>query len=114
MIRSVNFSSLVHIALHPFILVFMVLSTALYISAHHRASKHWESAELLSEKGELSRAVLHYQWAARAYYPWKPVGQQALQRLWDLAQKARRSGQKNGLALFESTKRRNSSKYLVI
>ena len=105
MIKSVNFSSSVNTILHPLILVFIVLSTTLYVSAYHRAGKHWESAEFLLEKGDLSRAVLHYQWAARAYYPGSMVGQQALQCLWDLAQKARRSGQKKAALHYLSLQR---------
>ena len=103
--RFVVFSSSVNIVLAPIILVFIVLSSTLYISAWHRAGKHWESAELLQERGDLQRAAMHYQWAVRAYYPGSQVGQQSLQRLWDLAQRARRYDQKRAAFHYLSLQR---------
>lgn len=78
----------------PLSLALALLGFTLYFSAQYRAQGHWESAEILKEKGELKRAALHYQWAARAYYPASLVGDQALKCLWDLAQQALRSGKK--------------------
>ena len=70
--------SLLSFLLNPLTLLIFVMSATLYFAARHRAYRHWESAELLEERGELQRAVLHYQWAARAYYPGSQVGHQAL------------------------------------
>ena len=97
--------SLLSFLLNPLTLLIFVMSATLYFSARHRAYRHWESAELLEERGELQRAVLHYQWAARAYYPGSQVGHQALSRLWTLAQEAIRAKQEEEALYYLSLQR---------
>lgn len=59
----------------------------------NRAQKHYTKAQILEEKGQIEKAMRHYQWSARAYYPFSHVGERAVKRLWDLGQNFVKSNQ---------------------
>lgn len=63
------------------ILILTVFCSALWLSAVWRSSGHFESGQVLERAGELDRALRHYQWAVRAYYPFSSVGVRALKRM---------------------------------
>ena len=64
----------------------LLVLSVLWISASMRAEQHFKKAQDLENKGQIEYALRHYQWAARAYYPFSTVGEKAVHRLWAIGQ----------------------------
>lgn len=65
-----------------------IICGAQWWSAATRSAAHLERAREWETRGQLHRALSHYQWSARAYAPGTPSGELAMERLWALAQAA--------------------------